>query len=56
MLRDSEIALAVGTESMSQAPFVVRGARFGVKFSQTPEVFILKITVDLLYNCVCSVK
>lgn len=38
VLRDSEIALAVGTESMSQAPFVVRGARFGVKFSQTPEM------------------
>ncbi|XP_017491833.1 PREDICTED: 3-ketoacyl-CoA thiolase, mitochondrial-like [Rhagoletis zephyria] len=32
----AEIALAVGTESMSNAPFIIRGARFGVKFGQAP--------------------
>lgn len=37
-LRDSDIALASSSESMSQAPFVVRGARFGVKFSQAPDL------------------
>ncbi|KAI7693997.1 hypothetical protein SSS_02682 [Sarcoptes scabiei] len=37
VLRDAEISLAIGTESMSQAPFVLRNARFGVKFSQAPE-------------------
>ena len=38
VLRDSEIVLAVGSESMSQAPFVMRNARFGVKFGSTPEI------------------
>ncbi|RWS26995.1 3-ketoacyl-CoA thiolase-like protein [Leptotrombidium deliense] len=37
-LRDSEIVLTAGSESMSQAPFIIRGARFGVKFSQTPQM------------------
>ena len=35
-LRDSEIALACSTENMSQTPFLLRNARFGVKFSQSP--------------------
>ena len=35
-LRDSEIALAASSENMSQTPFLLRGARFGVKFTQTP--------------------
>ena len=35
-LRESEIALACSTENMSQTPFLVRNARFGVKFSQAP--------------------
>lgn len=47
-LRDSEIVLAVGTESMSQAPFVLRGSRFGVKFSQTPQVRFVQ-TFIILY-------
>lgn len=38
VLHDSEIVLAVGSESMSQAPFVMRNSRFGVKFGATPEV------------------
>lgn len=38
VLRDAEISLAVGTESMSQAPFIMRDARFGTKFGQTPVV------------------
>ncbi|RWS05627.1 3-ketoacyl-CoA thiolase: mitochondrial-like protein, partial [Dinothrombium tinctorium] len=37
-LRDSEIALTVGSENMSEAPFLIRGSRFGVKFSQTPQI------------------
>ena len=35
-LRDAEIALAAASENMSLTPFLLRGARFGVKFSQTP--------------------
>ena len=35
---EADIVLAVGTESMSNAPFIIRGSRFGVKFGQTPEV------------------
>jgi len=35
-LRDAEISIAASSESMSQAPFLLRGARFGVKFSQSP--------------------
>lgn len=35
-LDDSEIVLCVGSENMSQAPFIQRGSRFGVKFTQTP--------------------
>ncbi|KAI1303563.1 3-ketoacyl-CoA thiolase, mitochondrial [Halotydeus destructor] len=38
VLRDSEISLATSSENMSQAPFLVRDARFGVKFSQTPQM------------------
>ncbi|CAG2113463.1 unnamed protein product, partial [Medioppia subpectinata] len=36
MLNDCEITLAVGVENMSLTPFMLRGARFGVKLSQTP--------------------
>jgi acetyl-CoA acyltransferase 2 len=35
-LRDAEIALAAASENMSQTPFLLRDARFGVRFSQTP--------------------
>ena len=35
-LDDSDIVLAVGSENMSQSPFVQRNCRFGVKFTQTP--------------------
>lgn len=35
-LKDSELVLCVGSENMSQAPFVQRNSRFGVKFTQTP--------------------
>lgn len=37
-LRDAEIALACSSENMNQAPFLVRNARFGVKFSKTPDM------------------
>lgn len=43
ILGDAEISLAVGTENMSQAPFLLRNARFGVKFSQTPDVRSIEI-------------
>ncbi|CAG2115949.1 unnamed protein product, partial [Medioppia subpectinata] len=36
MLNDCDITLAVGVENMSLTPFMLRGARFGVKLSQTP--------------------
>lgn len=35
-LDDSDIVLAIGSENMSQSPFVQRNSRFGVKFTQTP--------------------
>lgn len=35
-LRDSEIVLAAASENMSQAPFIVRDSRFGVRFGQAP--------------------
>jgi acetyl-CoA acyltransferase 2 len=37
-LRDSEIVLTIGAENMSQTPFLLRESRFGVKFSQTPQL------------------
>jgi len=37
-LRDAEISIAASSESMSQAPFLMRNSRFGVKFSQAPNV------------------
>ncbi len=38
MLGESRAVLAGGTESMSQAPHVVRGARWGLKFGQAPQL------------------
>ncbi|CAN8004037.1 unnamed protein product [Ixodes hexagonus] len=38
LLGNAEIALALGTENMSLSPFVVRDARFGVKFGMQPEM------------------
>ena len=35
---DAEMALVGGTESMSQAPHVIRGARWGFAFGKTPPV------------------
>ena len=35
-LDDSEVVLCVGSENMSQSPFVQRNSRFGVKFTQAP--------------------
>jgi len=37
-LDDADIVLALGSENMSQSPFVQRNCRFGVKFTQTPVV------------------
>lgn len=36
VLRDADIALAGATENMSMTPFLLRGGRFGVKFSKAP--------------------
>ncbi|EEC04718.1 acetyl-CoA acetyltransferase, putative [Ixodes scapularis] len=38
LLGNAEIALTVGTENMSMSPFIVRDARFGIKFGMQPEV------------------
>lgn len=37
-LDDAEITLCVGAENMSLSPFIQRNCRFGVKFTQTPEL------------------
>jgi acetyl-CoA acyltransferase 2 len=37
-LGESRAVLAGGTESMSQAPHLVRGARWGLKFGQAPQL------------------
>ncbi|MCB9525854.1 MAG: acetyl-CoA C-acetyltransferase [Myxococcales bacterium] len=37
LIGDAEVVLCGGTESMSQAPHVVRGARDGLRFGQAPE-------------------
>jgi len=34
MLGDSEVVLTGGAESMSQAPHIIRGIRFGIPFGQ----------------------
>jgi len=38
LLGDANVALVGGTESMSQAPFVARNIRFGVKFGTEPKL------------------
>lgn len=37
-LGEGQIALAGGTENMTQSPHVLRGARFGYKFGQSPQL------------------
>ncbi|KAF6087245.1 acetyl-CoA acyltransferase 2 [Phyllostomus discolor] len=37
-VKDAEIVLCGGTESMSQAPFCVRNIRFGTKFGSEPQL------------------
>ncbi len=36
LLDEASVVLAGGTESMSQAPYVVRGARWGIRFGPAP--------------------
>lgn len=36
MLGNAQIGLAVGTENMSMSPFILRNARFGVRFGTEP--------------------
>lgn len=38
LLGDAELVLAGGTESMSQAPYAVRGIRFGTKLGKNPDM------------------
>ena len=38
LLGDAEIVLVGGTENMSQAPFVARGIRFGIRLGKSPEL------------------
>ena len=40
MLGDASVALVGGSESMSQAPYAVRGTRFGTKLGSEPRVNI----------------
>lgn len=36
MLGNAQIGLAVGTENMSMSPFILRNARFGIRFGAEP--------------------
>lgn len=45
LVGDAQVVLVGGTESMSQAPHVVRGARKGLRFGQAPEL------EDSLWSC-----
>ena len=53
---DSEVVIAGGAESMSQAPFVVRGTRFGTTFGKTIEVSLLlnQCTPDSVHLNQCA--
>jgi acetyl-CoA acetyltransferase len=42
LIGESKVVLAGGTESMSQAPFVVRNARFGVPLGTSTEVILTR--------------
>lgn len=44
MLGDASIALVGGSESMSQAPYAVRGIRFGTKLGTEPRVCLKVVT------------
>ena len=54
---DAEMALVGGTESMSQAPHAIRGARWGYAFGKAPPVEDLLWTalIDTYANCAMGV-
>lgn len=48
LLGDSEVGLAGGTENMSQSPYVLRGARFGMRMGDGAAVDVLS---EVLTDC-----
>lgn len=42
-MKDAEVVLCGGTESMSQAPYCVRNARFGTKLGSDLKVGTIKV-------------
>jgi len=53
LLGESRVVLAAGAESMSQAPHVIRGLRWGIKLGQTPplEDLLWAGLTDALCGC-----
>ncbi len=56
LLGEATVVLAGGTESMSQAPHVVRGARWGIKYGPSPllEDALFEGLVDSFGGCAMS--
>lgn len=50
LLGETQVALAGGTESMSQAPYLVRGARWGTRLGQPPAL------EDSLWDCLRDIQ
>ena len=52
-LGDAEISVAAGSENMSMAPYILRGARFGTKLGTDLKVGLCRLhNVDSMYFCV----
>nr|BBH95841.1 acetyl-CoA acetyltransferase [Thermogemmatispora argillosa] len=53
LLGEGEIALAGGAENMTQAPHVIRGARFGFKLGQAPQLedSLWEALIDTYIGC-----
>ncbi|WP_376795496.1 acetyl-CoA C-acetyltransferase [Thermogemmatispora sp.] len=53
LLGEGDIALAGGAENMTQAPHVIRGARFGFKLGQTPQLedSLWEALIDTYIGC-----
>ncbi|RAQ94860.1 acetyl-CoA C-acetyltransferase [Thermogemmatispora tikiterensis] len=53
LLGEGQIALAGGAENMTQAPHVIRGARFGFKLGQTPQLedSLWEALIDTYIGC-----
>jgi acetyl-CoA acetyltransferase family protein len=53
LLGEGQIALAGGGENMTQAPHVIRGARFGYKLGQAPQLedYLWEALIDSYVGC-----